>query len=55
MAATKKYQWQDATAPLRARVAPTKYSPAELKQIAAQKKKEAEAKKTGTWKSGYTN
>jgi hypothetical protein len=36
-------------------VAPTKYTPAELKQIAAQKKKEAEARKTGTWKSGYTN
>ena len=55
MAATKKYQWQDATAPLKARVAPAKYTPAELKQIAAMKKKEAEAKKTGTWKNGYTN
>ena len=55
MAATKKYQWQDATAPLRARVAPTKYSPAELKQIAAMKKKEAQAKKTGKWDNGYTN
>jgi hypothetical protein len=55
MAATKKYQWQDTVAPLRTRVAPTKYSPVELKQIAAQKKKEAQAKKTGKWDSGYTN
>jgi hypothetical protein len=55
MSANNKYQWQDTVAPLRTRVAPAKYTPAELKQIAAQKKKEAEAKKTGTWKSGYTN
>ena len=55
MAANKSYQWQDATAPLRVRVAPSKYTAAELKQIAAQKKKEAQAKKTGKWDSGYTN
>ena len=55
MATTKKYQWQDVTAPLRVRVAPTKYTAAELKQIAAQKKKEAQAKKTGKWDNGYTN
>ena len=55
MAAKKKYQWQDATAPLKVRVAPSKYTAAELKQIAAMKKKEAQAKKTGKWDSGYTN
>jgi hypothetical protein len=55
MAATKRYQWQDATAPLKARVAPSKYTPAELKQIKAQKKREQDAKKSGTWNNGYTN
>jgi hypothetical protein len=55
MATTKKYQWQDTVAPLKVRVAPMAYSPAELKQIKAQKKREQEAQKSGTWNNGYTN
>lgn len=55
MHANNKYQWQDATAPLKVRVAPSKYTAAEIKQIAAIKKKEAQAKKSGKWDNGYTN
>jgi hypothetical protein len=55
MDAGKRYQWQDATAPLRVRVAPSNYTAAELKQIKAQKKREQDAKKSGTWNNGYTN
>ena len=46
-------QWEQSFPKIK--IAPTKYTPAELKQISAIKKKEAEARKTGTWKNGYTN
>jgi hypothetical protein len=49
----KTPQWEKSFPKIK--IAPTKYTAAELKQIAAQKKKEAQAKKTGKWDSGKTN
>jgi hypothetical protein len=49
----KQAQWEKSFPKIK--IAPTKYTASQLKQIAAQKKKEAQAKKTGKWDSGYTN
>jgi hypothetical protein len=53
--AINKYQWQDTIAPLKVRVAPSAYTPAQLREITAQKNREKQAQKTGTWNNGNTN
>jgi hypothetical protein len=49
----KTPQWEKSFPKIK--IAPTTYTAAELKQIAAQKKREQEAKKSGKWNNGYTN